>query len=106
MLALSEKRVGVQIVIDKKIPVAAGLGGGSSNAATTLIGLNRLLNLHLSKAELMAEGVKLGADVPFFLFSERAWATGIGDQLQSVPPLPAAWYVLVNPGISISTAWA
>lgn len=106
MLALSGKNVGVQIVIDKKIPVAAGLGGGSSNAATTLMGLNRLLNLQLSKAELMAEGVKLGADVPFFLFGDRAWATGIGDQLQALPPLPTAWYVLVNPGISISTAWA
>lgn len=106
MLALSPKRVGVRIVIDKQIPVAAGLGGGSSNAAATLIGLNKLLELQLSREELMAEGVKLGADVPFFLFAERAWATGIGDQLQSIPPLPAVWYVLVNPGISISTAWA
>ena len=106
MLALSGEKVGVRIVIDKKIPVAAGLGGGSSNAATTLRGLNKLLNLQLSKEELMAEGVKLGADVPFFLFADKAWATGIGDQLESVPPLPAAWYVLVNPGIAISTAWA
>jgi 4-diphosphocytidyl-2-C-methyl-D-erythritol kinase len=106
LLALSGKRVGVRIVIDKKIPVAAGLGGGSSNAAATLRGLNKLLDLQLSKKELMAEGVKLGADVPFFLFNDRAWATGIGDQLASVPPLPLAWYVLVNPGISISTAWA
>jgi 4-diphosphocytidyl-2-C-methyl-D-erythritol kinase len=106
MLALSGKSVGVRIAIEKKIPVAAGLGGGSSNAATTLMGLNRLLNLRLSKKELMAEGVKLGADVPFFLFADKAWATGIGDQLQSVPPLPSAWYVLVNPGIFISTAWA
>jgi len=105
MLALSDKKVGVRIVIDKKIPVAAGLGGGSSNAATTLLGLNKLLNLRLTKEELMAEGVKLGADVPFFLFADKAWATGIGDQLASVPPLPPVWYVLVNPGIFISTAW-
>ena len=105
MLSLSEKKVGVRIVIDKKIPVAAGLGGGSSNAATTLLGLNKLLDLQLSKQELMAEGVKLGADVPFFLFADKAWATGIGDQLTSVPPLPPVWYVLVNPGIFISTAW-
>jgi 4-diphosphocytidyl-2-C-methyl-D-erythritol kinase len=105
MLALSARKVGVRIVIDKKIPVAAGLGGGSSNAATTLKGLNKLLDLQLSKKELMAEGVKLGADVPFFLFADKAWATGIGDQLQSIPPLPPVWYVLVNPGISISTAW-
>lgn len=106
MLALSEKKVGVRIVIEKNIPVAAGLGGGSSNAATTLMGLNDLLGLRLSKEALMAEGVKLGADVPFFIFADRAWATGIGDQLQSVPPLPAVWYVLVNPGIAIATAWA
>lgn len=105
MLVLSGKSVGVRIVIDKKIPVAAGLGGGSSNAATTLRGLNKLLDLQLSKEELMAEGVKLGADVPFFLFADKAWATGIGDQLQSVLPLPPVWYILVNPGISISTAW-
>ena len=105
MLTLSGKSVGVRIVIDKKIPVAAGLGGGSSNAATTLRGLNKLLDLQLSKEVLMTEGVKLGADVPFFLFADKAWATGIGDQLQSVPPLPPVWYVLVNPGISISTAW-
>jgi 4-diphosphocytidyl-2-C-methyl-D-erythritol kinase len=105
MLALSDKKVGVRIVIDKKIPVAAGLGGGSSNAATTLLGLNRLLDLRLSKNELMAEGVKLGADVPFFLFADKAWATGIGDQLETIPPLPPVWYVLVNPGIFISTAW-
>ena len=104
MLALSGEKVGVRIVIDKRIPVAAGLGGGSSNAATTLRGLNELLDLQLSKKALMAEGVKLGADVPFFLFADKAWATGIGDQLQPVPPLPPVWYVLVNPGISISTA--
>lgn len=105
MLALSDKNVGVRIVIDKKIPVGAGLGGGSSNAATTLVGLNKLLDLRLSQRELMAEGVKLGADVPFFLFADKAWATGIGDQLQTAPPLPPVWYVLVNPGIFISTAW-
>lgn len=106
MLSLSPKEVGVKIVIDKKIPVAAGLGGGSSNAATTISGLNRLLDLHLCKEELMAIGVKLGADIPFFLFADKAWATGIGDCLQTTPPLPPAWYVLVNPGITISTAWA
>lgn len=105
MLALSGEKVGVRIVIDKKIPVAAGLGGGSSNAATTLIGLDRLLDLQLSKTALMAEGVKLGADVPYFVFADQAWATGIGDQLQTVPSLPTVWYVLVNPGIAISTAW-
>jgi 4-diphosphocytidyl-2-C-methyl-D-erythritol kinase len=85
--------------------VAAGLGGGSSNAAATLRGLNKLLDLQMSKNELMTEGVKLGADVPFFLFADKAWATGIGDLLEPVPPLPPVWYVLVNPGISISTAW-
>lgn len=105
MLALSGKPLGVKIDIEKRIPVAAGLGGGSSNAATALMGLNHLLDLQLSRETLIAEGVKLGADVPFFLFSHRAWATGIGDRLQPTPPLPPAWYVLVNPGIATSTAW-
>jgi len=104
LLTLSGKSVGVRIVIDKKIPVAAGLGGGSSNAATTLKGLNKLLDLQLNKKELMAEGVKLGADVPFFIFAAPAWATGIGDVLQTVPTLPKVCYVLVNPGVAVSTA--
>lgn len=101
---LGEKR-GVEIVIDKQIPVAAGLGGGSSDAATVLMGLNEMLGAGLSPQELMAEGGRLGADVPFFVFQRPAWATGIGDRLEEVAALPRAWYVLVNPGFAVSTAW-
>jgi len=96
---------GLTMTIDKQIPVAAGLGGGSSDAAAVLCGLNRLLELGLSEAELMAEGVRLGADVPFFVRGVPAWATGIGERLEAVENLPSAWYVLVNPGFAVSTAW-
>jgi len=96
---------GLEMVIDKQIPVAAGLGGGSSDAAAVLCGLNRLLELGLGETDLMAEGVKLGADVPFFVRGVPAWATGIGEKLETVENLPLAWYVLVNPGFAVSTAW-
>jgi 4-diphosphocytidyl-2-C-methyl-D-erythritol kinase len=105
LLELSGRSDGVEIDIRKEIPVAAGLGGGSSNAATVLMGLNEMLDLGLSKKHLMTEGVVLGADVPFFIFEETAWATGIGDVLEKSGGLPAVWYVLVNPGLAVSTAW-
>lgn len=105
VLELAGSECGVEIVIDKQIPVAAGLGGGSSDAASVLVGLNDMLGAGLTQAQLMAEGARLGADVPFFIFADTAWATGIGDVLQRVPPLPAVWYVLVNPGVAVSTAW-
>lgn len=106
LLASVAVSVGVDIEIDKQIPVAAGLGGGSSDAATVLMGLNEMLGLKLSSRVLQEHGVKLGADVPFFIFGHTAWATGIGDVLQRVEKLPPVWYVLVNPGIAVSTAWA
>lgn len=96
---------GLEIVIEKNIPVAAGLGGGSSDAATVLMGLNDMLGLGFSPEQLMETGVKLGADVPFFIFKHAAWATGIGDRLEEVHGLPPVWYVLVNPGLEVSTAW-
>lgn len=99
-------QAGVDIQIDKQIPVAAGLGGGSSDAATVLMALNEILGLKLSVQSLQEQGVKLGADVPFFIFGHAAWATGIGDLLRRVENLPPVWYVLVNPGIAVSTAWA
>lgn len=105
VLELAGSRAGVEIVIAKEIPVAAGLGGGSSDAATVLMGMNDLLGAGLTQQQLMAEGAKLGADVPFFIFGDPAWATGIGDVLQTVPPLPPVWYLLVNPGVAVSTAW-
>lgn len=98
-------RQGLEIVIEKNIPVAAGLGGGSSDAATVLMGLNDMLSLGFSPEQLMETGVKLGADVPFFIFKHAAWATGIGDRLEEVHGLPPVWYVLVNPGLEVSTAW-
>ena len=104
VLELTGSRQGVEIVIDRQIPVAAGLGGGSSDAASVLLGLNDMLGAGLTQPQLMAEGAKLGADVPFFLFAAPAWATGIGDVLRTVPPLPEVCYVLVNPGVAVSTA--
>jgi len=105
LLGLAGEKRGVEISINKGIPVAAGLGGGSSDAAAVLEGLNDMLGLGLSRERLMAEGSRLGADVPFFLFKDPAWATGIGDVLEKVEGLPSVWYVLVNPGVAVSTAW-
>ena len=105
MLDLAGSVQGAAIRIDKRIPVAAGLGGGSSDAATVLIGMNDLLFLGFSRQKLMEIGVKLGADVPFFIFQETALAEGIGEQLTPMPPMPPAWVVLVNPGVHVSTAW-
>ena len=96
---------GATISITKNIPVAAGLGGGSSDAASVLMGMNELLGLKLSDEHLMEIGVKLGADVPFFIFKKTALAEGIGEQLQAMPPMPSAWVLLVNPGVHVSTAW-
>lgn len=95
----------VRIEVDKQIPVAAGLGGGSSDAAAVLSGLNELCGFGVDNLTLRQLAVGLGADVPFFLYGGAAWATGIGDVLESVPTMPPVWYVLVNPGIAVSTAW-
>lgn len=96
---------GASIAIDKQIPAAAGLGGGSSDAATVLLLLDELLDLHLPRHELMQLGLQLGADVPFFLFRKTAWATGVGEVLRPWPGLPPLWLVLVNPKIAVPTAW-
>ena len=105
LLKLSGREVGIDISITKKIPVAAGLGGGSSDAATVLMGVNELLELGLSDERLMEIGVKLGADVPFFIFKKPALAEGIGNLLTALDQVPELWVVLVNPGIHCSTAW-
>jgi len=105
LLRLSDRRSGIEIEIDKRIPVAAGLGGGSSDAATVLMGVNTLLELGLSDRELMGIGVTLGADVPFFIFKKSALAEGIGDLLTPLDGLPPAWLLLVNPRVPVSTAW-
>jgi len=94
---------GIHITIKKKIPVAAGLGGGSSNAATALVTINDLMDFHYNTADLMKIGTKLGADVPFFIFGKTAWASGIGDRLRTAENIPPLWFVLINPGFEIST---
>lgn len=97
---------GVAIHIAKQIPAAAGLGGGSSDAAAVMMALNDLLDTGLSRGELQALGVRLGADVPFFLCGEMtAWATGIGERLEPWRGLPPCHMVLVNPRLAVSTAW-
>jgi 4-diphosphocytidyl-2-C-methyl-D-erythritol kinase len=94
---------GIHITIKKKIPVAAGLGGGSSNAATTLVTINDMMNLNYSTDDLMKIGAKLGADVPFFIFGRTAWASGIGNRLRNADNIPPLWFVLINPGFEVST---
>jgi 4-diphosphocytidyl-2-C-methyl-D-erythritol kinase len=96
---------GVHIDIRKEIPLGAGLGGGSSNAAATLKALNQLLEIGLPLKECMKMGVDIGADVPFFLSEGAAVATGIGERLKKIE-LPDLWYVLVNPNFEVSTRWA
>lgn len=105
LLALAAQPVGIDIAITKNIPVAAGLGGGSSDAATVLMGLNELLGLGLSDERLMEIGVTLGADVPFFVFKKTALAEGIGEKLTAIDRVPQAWIVLVNPNVHVSTSW-
>lgn len=94
---------GIVISLTKNLPVGAGLGGGSSDAATTLWGLNQLWNLNLNVDELAAIGLQLGADVPFFVRGVAAWAEGVGESLTPVA-LPEPWYLLAIPECVISTA--
>ncbi len=93
---------GVEITLDKKIPMGAGLGGGSSDAASTLLGLNHLWNLALSKQDLMDIGLKLGADVPFFIQGHNAFVEGIGEIITPIE-LPVNDYLVIFPGVSIPT---
>jgi 4-diphosphocytidyl-2-C-methyl-D-erythritol kinase len=95
--------LGVDIRIEKHIPIGGGLGGGSSDAATTLIALNRLWELGLKRNRLMQLGLQLGADVPVFIFGENAFAEGVGELLQAYP-LPDAWYVVLFPPVHVPTA--
>ncbi len=95
---------GIHIQIKKRIPMGGGLGGGSSNAATVLLGLDSLTGNTLSKEKLMEMGLKLGADVPFFIYKKPALAEGIGERLSPISGLPELSLILVNPAIEISTA--
>nr|WP_314544227.1 4-(cytidine 5'-diphospho)-2-C-methyl-D-erythritol kinase [uncultured Massilia sp.] len=93
---------GIDVAIDKRLPMGGGLGGGSSDAATALMAANHLWQAGLSDAELMALGLPLGADIPFFLFGETAFAKGVGEELQAVAG-PDVWYVVIEPGVSVPT---
>jgi len=94
---------GVEISLRKRIPVGGGLGGGSSDAATVLLGLNRLWRLGLSPERLQALALRLGADVPAFVFGRRAYAGGVGEELVAIDPSPS-WYVIVAPPVQVPTA--
>ncbi len=97
---------GVDIVLKKKIPVAAGLGGGSSDAASVLKGLNEMFSAGLGEETLMGMASRLGADVPFFVAEDSSsWAAGVGEKLIKKEPMTDCWIVLVNPGFSVSTKW-
>jgi 4-diphosphocytidyl-2-C-methyl-D-erythritol kinase len=94
---------GIDVRIEKRLPMGGGLGGGSSDAATALMAANHLWQAGLLDTELMAIGLPLGADIPFFLFGETAFAEGVGEALQAVPG-PDCWYVVIEPGVSVPTA--
>ncbi len=94
---------GIHITLEKHIPVAAGLAGGSANAAAVLVGMNRMYNLGLSEKELMERGVKLGADVPYCIMRGTVLAEGIGEILTPLEPLPKCYILIAKPSISVST---
>ncbi len=106
VLNACQRGEGIRIELTKNIPVAAGLGGGSSDAATTLVAVNQLLGRPLEPKDLYPLGVQLGADVPFFLLGGWALAEGIGDRLTPLDKMPVFWTVLVHPHFQISTRWA
>lgn len=94
---------GIKIVLNKHIPVAAGLAGGSSNAAAVLFGMNRMFGLGLKQKDLMERGVKLGADVPYCIMRGTALAEGIGEELKVLPPMPKCTVLIAKPPVSVST---
>ena len=94
---------GLSIRIEKSIPVAGGLGGGSSNAASTLLGLNQHYGFPFSRDELMSMGLELGADVPFFIFQKPAFASGVGEKLEAYPGRLPYHILLLNPGVEVHT---
>ena len=94
---------GIKITLNKHIPVAAGLAGGSSNAAAVLFGMNRMFRLGLSQKELMERGVKLGADVPYCIMRGTVLAEGIGEELSVLPPMPKCTVLIAKPPVSVST---
>jgi 4-diphosphocytidyl-2-C-methyl-D-erythritol kinase len=106
VLARAQQSIGLDIELRKRIPMGAGLGGGSSDAAATIIGLNRLLQLEWSPAQMADAGQSLGSDVPFFFFAPSAFVAGRGGTVRPVVVEGARWVVLVNPGFGVNTKWA
>lgn len=106
VLQQSKRTAGLDIALTKRIPMGAGLGGGSSDAAATIVGLNRLLSLGWSQSEMAVIGQTLGSDVPFFFFAPSAIVSGRGEQVKAVHMAESRWIVLVNPGFPVETKWA
>lgn len=96
---------GIEAVLEKHIPVAAGLAGGSSDAAAALVGMNQLFDLGINQSKLMEYGVSLGADIPFCIMRGTALSEGIGEVLTPLPPIPDCWILLVKPTFSMSTKY-
>jgi 4-diphosphocytidyl-2-C-methyl-D-erythritol kinase len=108
-LEAAEVKEGVRLELEKRIPLAAGLGGGSGNAATALLGLNELFGYPLTDSHLRGLAASLGSDVPFFLQDKPALGTGRGETIQPLEPFPClhgATFLLIHPGFGIATAWA
>lgn len=99
----SDCHYGANICIEKRLPQGGGLGGGSSDAATTLVGLNQLWNTGMDRKQLATIGLALGADVPVFVQGHSAWAEGVGETLMPIE-IPPAWYLVIDPGVAVSTA--
>jgi len=100
--AHTSSRLGADIELEKRLPVGGGLGGGSSDAASVLLALNRLWRLRLSRADLLQLAPKLGADVAFFIYGRNALGEGIGERLTALE-LPPAWYLVITPQVAVST---
>jgi len=101
--SFSQTKLGADIRFKKRLPAGGGLGGGSSDAATTLVILNEIWQCGLSRSQLAELGLKLGADVPIFVHGHAAWAEGVGEQFSPVDP-PEPWYLVVKPAVEVSTA--
>lgn len=106
VMARTRRAIGLDMELRKRIPMGAGLGGGSSDAAAAIIGLNHLLQLKWSSAQMADVGQSLGSDVPFFLFAPSAFVAGRGETVRPVVVEGARWVVLVNPGFGVNTKWA
>lgn len=105
LLEYTDKKAGVSIHLDKQIPIAAGMAGGSTDAAATLLGLNELYNLDLTKGALAEIGVKIGADVPYCIYGGTYLSEGIGEVLTKLPDAPDCYVVIAKPEIGVSTKY-